>query len=153
MLIVFFFDYEGVVYHTFVPRGHTVNKEYYLEVLKSLREAASKKGLIHGGKEWMLHHDNAPAHASLIREILAKNETTVVPQPPYSLDIAPADLFLFPKLKSTLKGRRFESIEEIEENSLTELRPIPHGETSIFSTHESGFFFLTASRKLFSTSQ
>jgi transposase len=74
----------------------------------------------------MLHHDNLLAHASLlIREFLAKNETTVVPQPSYSPDLAPADFFLFPKLKSTLKGRRFESIEEIEENSLTELRAIP----------------------------
>jgi len=73
----------------------------------------------------MLHHDNALAHASLIiREFLAKNETTVVPQPPYSPDLAPADFFLFPKLKCTLKGRRFESTEEIEENSLTELRAI-----------------------------
>jgi transposase len=52
----------------------------------------------------MLYHDNALAHASLfIREILAKNETTVVPQPPYSPDLASADFFLFPKLKSTLK--------------------------------------------------
>jgi transposase len=77
------------------------------------------------GTKWMLHHDIAPAHASsLIREFLAKNETTVVPQPPYSPDLAPADFFLFPKLKSTLKGQRFDSIEEIEENSLTELRVI-----------------------------
>jgi hypothetical protein len=45
-----------------------------------------------------------------------------VPQPPYSPDLAPADVFLFPKPKSTLKGRRFESTEE---NSLTELRAIP----------------------------
>jgi transposase len=75
-------------------------------------------------KKWMLHHDNAPAHASLlIREFLIKNETTVLPPPPYSPDLAPADFFLFPKLKTTLKGR-FESIEEIEENSLTELRAI-----------------------------
>jgi transposase len=57
------------------------------------------------GKKWMLHHDNAPAHASLlIREFLFKNETTVVLQPPYSSDLASADLFLFPKLISTLKG-------------------------------------------------
>jgi transposase len=65
----------------------------------------------------MLHHDIAPAHASLlICEFLAKNETAVVPQPRYSPDFAPTD-FPFPKLKSTLKGRRFESIEETEGNS------------------------------------
>jgi transposase len=74
----------------------------------------------------MLHHANAPARASwLIRAFLAKNETTAGGQPRYSPDLAPADCFLFPKLKSTLKGRRFESTEETEENSLTELRAIP----------------------------
>jgi len=74
----------------------------------------------------MLHHDNAPAHALLlIHEFLAKQETIVVPQPPYSPDLASADFFLFPKLKSTLKGRRFQMIEEIKENSLQDLRAIP----------------------------
>jgi len=74
-------------------------------------------------KTWMLHHDNAPAHASLlIREFLTKQETIVVPQPPpYSPDLAPADFFLFPKLKSTLKGCRFQTIDEIKENSLQDL--------------------------------
>jgi transposase len=61
----------------------------------------------------MLHHDNAPPHASLlIREFLAKQETIVMPQPSYSPDLAPAEFFLFPKLKSTLKGRRFQMVEE-----------------------------------------
>jgi len=74
----------------------------------------------------MLHHDNAPSHAPLlIREFLAKQETIVVPQPPYSPDLDPADFFLFPKLKSTLKGRRFQTVEEIKENSLHDLRAIP----------------------------
>ena len=74
----------------------------------------------------MLHHDNAPAHASLlIREFLTKHETTVVPQPPYSPDLAPADFFLFPQLKSSLKGHRFQTIEEIEENWTRDLRAIP----------------------------
>jgi transposase len=37
--------------------------------------------------------------------------------PPYSPDLAPAVLFLFPKLKTTLKGRRFQTIEKIQENA------------------------------------
>jgi len=74
----------------------------------------------------MLHHDNAPAHASLFtREFFTKHETTVVPQPPYSPDLTPADFFLFPKLKSSLKGRRIQTVEEIEENSIRDLRAIP----------------------------
>jgi len=56
---------------------------------------------------------------------LAKHGTAVIPHPPYSPDLAPLDFFLFPKLKSTLKGKRFESIDEIKTNSVTELKAIP----------------------------
>ena len=75
---------------------------------------------------WMLQHDNAPSHSSfVVRDFLAKHATTVLPQLPYPPDLAPADFFLFPKLKSTLKGRRFESFEAIKTNSLAHLRSIP----------------------------
>jgi len=63
--------------------------------------------------------------ALLIREFLTKHEVTIVPQPPYSPDLAPADFFLFPKLKSSLKDRRFQMVEETEENLLQDLRAIP----------------------------
>jgi transposase len=69
---------------------------------------------------------NAPAHSSfLVRNFLAKNETTVVPQPTYSPYLAPADFFLFPKLKSTLKGRRFDTFDEIQKHSTKDLFAIP----------------------------
>jgi len=95
--------------------------------MKRLREAVRRKRPeAWTNKTWMLHHDNPPAHASLlIREFLAKQDTIVVPQPPYTPDLAPADFFQFSKLKSTLKGRRFQTIEEIKENSLKNLRAIP----------------------------
>ena len=54
-----------------------------------------------------------------------KYEATVVPQPSYSPDLAPADFFFFPKLKPSPKGRRFQAVQEIEENSLRDLRAIP----------------------------
>jgi len=72
-----------------------------------------------------VHHDNAPAHSFLVHNFLAKNKMTVLPQPPYSPDLVPADLFLFPKLKSTLKGRRFDTFDEIQKNSMKELFAIP----------------------------
>jgi len=63
--------------------------------------------------------------ALLICEFLMNHEATVVPQPFYSPDLAPADISLFPKLKSSLKGHRFQTVEEIEENSVRDLRAIP----------------------------
>jgi len=47
-----------------------------------------------------------------------------VPHPPYSPNLAPADFFLFPKFKTTLKGRCFQTTEEIQENSIRKLRAI-----------------------------
>jgi transposase len=67
----------------------------------------------------MLHHDNAPHHAPLlIRSYLAKHQTSIVPHPPYSPDLISSDFFLIPKLKTTFKGRRFQTTEEIQENAI-----------------------------------
>jgi len=95
-----------------VPRGETVNKEFCVNVLKHLRVSVRRKRPeAWTNNTWMLHHDNAPAHASLLFcEFLTKHEMTVVLQPPHSPDFAPVDFFLFPKLKSSLKGRRFRAV-------------------------------------------
>lgn len=130
VLLTVFFDCRGVVHHEFLSQGRTVNKEYYLEVMRRLREAIRKKRPdLWKNNSWLLHHDNAPAHSSLlVRSFLAKNNTVVVPQPPYSPDMAPCDFFLFPKLKRPMKGRRFSSIEEIKAESLRVLKDIPKSE-------------------------
>jgi hypothetical protein len=41
----------------------------------------------------------------------------VIPHPPYSPDLAPCDLFLVPKMKLKLKGRWFDTIDEIQAES------------------------------------
>ena len=127
VLLTVFFDSEGVVHYEFLPQGRTVNKEYYLEVMHRLREAVRKKRPdAWWENQWMLQHYNMPSHSLfLVRDFLAKHATTVLPQPLYSPNLTPADFFLFPKLKSTLKGRRFESIEPIKTNLLAHLRSIP----------------------------
>jgi len=50
-----------------VPRAETVSKEFCLNVLKRLRAAMRRKrSKAWRDNTWMLHHDNAPAHASLL---------------------------------------------------------------------------------------
>jgi hypothetical protein len=41
----------------------------------------------------------------------------VIPHPLYFPDLAPCDFFLFPKMKLKLKGRRFDTAEEIQAES------------------------------------
>ena len=45
--------------------------------------------------------------------------------PPYSPELAPCDFWLFPKLKSALKGQRFADLSDIQRNVKTLLRGIP----------------------------
>ena len=38
VMLLAFFDSEGIVHHKYAPDGQTINKEFYLEVLRRLRE-------------------------------------------------------------------------------------------------------------------
>jgi hypothetical protein len=94
--VVDFLYGKGVVLHEFVPRGQTVKGQFCLEVMKRSKEA-ERRNRPEGwkNKTWMLHHDNARAHTSLlVREFLTKCETTVVPQLPYSPHLTFADFFV-----------------------------------------------------------
>jgi len=126
MMLVVCFDWKGIVHREFVPRGPMVNKQVNQEVLARLRDAVHRKKLeLWENQTWMLHHDNAAAHASLFfRSYLAKHQTSVLPHPPYSPDVTPADFFMFLKLKTTLNGRRFQTIEQIHGNAIRERRAI-----------------------------
>jgi quinol monooxygenase YgiN len=82
--------------HEFVPRGQAVSGQFYFEVMKRLREAEQgKRPEGWRSKTWMLHHNNTPHMSFLVREFLAKHKTTVIPQMPYSPDLAHADFFVF----------------------------------------------------------
>jgi len=57
---------SGIVHKEFVPPGQTANKQFYLEVLKRLRDSVRKKRPeIWSSSDWFLHHNNAPAHTAL----------------------------------------------------------------------------------------
>jgi hypothetical protein len=99
----------------FVPEGQTVNSEFYREVmdrlLKRLQRVRPDKA---ESGTWLLLHDNVPSHnATIVNQFLAKKSLSVLYYPLHSTDLAPADCFLFPKVKSNLKGRRFDTISNI----------------------------------------
>ena len=74
---------------------------------------------------WQLHHDHVPAHAShLVQSFLVKPQITQVTQPLCSPDLALCEFWLFPKLKSPLKGKRFQTMDEIQENMTGHLTAI-----------------------------
>ena len=48
------------------------------------------------------------------QKFLANRNIAALHHPPYSPDLAPADYFLFPKLKFSLNGRHCQTVEEIQ---------------------------------------
>jgi hypothetical protein len=73
-----------------------------------------RKGLNFGFSDWILHHDNAPAHKALpVKQFVAQKLITEIEHPLCSPDLDPNDFCLFSKIKSIIKGRRFQDIEDI----------------------------------------
>ena len=87
----------GIIYMHWVPTGQTVNKEYYVEVLRELRKRFRRKSpaLFKLG-QLQFHQGNSPVHNSiLITDYLTKMGIKTVPKAPYSPDLAPCDFWLF----------------------------------------------------------
>ena len=117
-----FLDSPGMVDMHWVPTGQTVNKEYYVKVLRGFRKRFRRKrpALFKSG-QWHFHLDNTPVHDSiLVIDYLTKMGIKTVPQPPYSTDVAPCDFWLFPKLR----GCRYETIEGMKETMTKIIYPL-----------------------------
>ena len=72
---------------------------------------------------WFLLHDSAPAHRPvLVKDISSKSNVTTLEHTPYSPDLAAADFYLFPRLKSALKGLCFCDATDIIKNATEELK-------------------------------
>ena len=92
-----FFDSTGMIYMHWVPTGLTVNKEYYVEVLRGFRKRfCRKRPALFKSDQWHFYQDNAPVHNSiLVTDYLTKMSIKTVPPPPYSPDLVPCDFWLF----------------------------------------------------------
>jgi len=121
-------DGERPLIEEFVPPGLTVNHAFYKDVLERLRKRVQRVRM-DIADDWVLHHDNAPAHTALsIREFLAKTNIPVLPHSPYSPDLARCDFYLFPKLKLKLKDHHFGTMENIQKTVTDELHTLPEND-------------------------
>jgi len=109
-----FWDAEGIVLVDYLEHGSTITGPYYADLIgkvpATLKEKRRRK-FRHGV---LFHQDNAPAHTS--SEALAAIRNAgfeLLRHPSYSLDLAPSDFYLFPKLKEFMKGRRFADDEDV----------------------------------------
>jgi histone-lysine N-methyltransferase SETMAR len=79
-----------IVHFEFLEQGRTVNQNFYLEILARLREAVCRRRPELWSDAWILHQDNALAHAAFaLLEFLDKNSIMKLNHPPHSPDLAP----------------------------------------------------------------
>jgi histone-lysine N-methyltransferase SETMAR len=114
--LIVVFDIGGVIHKELISQGTTVNSHCYLGVMQRLYKGTcrERRDLL-DTKSWLLLHDNAPSHCALnVKHLLAKEAITAIEHPTYLHDLAPADYFLFPRIKRALKGQRFDVIKAIQ---------------------------------------
>ena len=66
----------------------------------------------------------SPSCITSCAEFFGKTPNHPSDSDPYSTDLVPCDLQLFPKLKSLLKGKRFQTVEKIQKNTMGQLMAI-----------------------------
>jgi len=103
-----FWDQDGILLIDYLPKGQTINAEYYSSLLVQLKDILKEKHRGKFTKEVLFLHDKDPAHRALAtQKKLAYLGFQFLDHPPYSQDLAPSDYHLFPGLKKQLKGRHF----------------------------------------------
>ena len=127
-----FFDFQGVIYCEFLEKNATIDSDCYIQTLCRLKEQIRRKRPFlwqkdpEGNRSFLLHQDNVPVHTSVLT--LAKFGEwgiNLLAHPPYSLDLAPCDFHLFPKLKEQLRGRRFRNVEAVQAETRRILAAFP----------------------------
>jgi transposase len=94
-----------------------MNAAAYQETLERLKEAIQHKrpGLLTKGLRVLRLHDDARPHSAAATVNLLKSwGWEILPHPPYSPDLAPSDFHLFLKMKKQLRGQRFHSNEDVQ---------------------------------------
>ena len=65
MMLIVFFDSQGIVHKEFVQKGCTVNAEYYKGMLDRLISRIRRvRPALYRTRDFFLLHDNAPAHSA-----------------------------------------------------------------------------------------
>ena len=69
-----------MVHHEVLILCCTVNRKYYLEVMRRLSKAIREKYIeLWKNQSWILHYDNAPVHQSIfVRKVSGKNQRPII---------------------------------------------------------------------------
>jgi len=104
----FFWAQDGILLINYLPKGQTINTEYYSSLLVQLKDILKEKRRGKVTKGVLFLHDNASAHRTLAtQKKLGYLGFHCLDHAPYFPDLAPSDYHLFPGLKKTIERLPF----------------------------------------------
>ncbi|CAF1662350.1 unnamed protein product, partial [Adineta ricciae] len=106
-LFSIFFKSNGPVLIHHIPKGQTVNRHYYMNnCLQPLVDEMKCQRPLCGTRGIIIHHDNGSPHVHTdVINYLESQGIIIMPHPPYSLDLAPCDFWLFDLIKENLNDQ------------------------------------------------
>ena len=113
MMMILFWDKDGVLLTEYLPRGTTINGPFYPPIIERLRSVIVEKrrGKVSHGV--LLLHDNAPIDKCKIVEAAIRQVGFIeLNHSGYSPDIASSDYHRFSKLRKFLRGKNLSSNDE-----------------------------------------
>jgi len=115
VMVIAFFDNRGLIYTHYVPKGKTINANYYIDVLRTFQQHLRHKRPTMLENGWFLHHDNARPHTAMATvDYMCQKGIKTIDHPPYSPDLAPCDFFLFPKVKTDMAGTVCATLSDVK---------------------------------------
>jgi len=107
-------DQDGILLINYIPKGHSINAEYYSFLLVHLKDVLKEKRCGNVTKVVLFVDDKAQDHRALAtQKKLPYRGFQFLNHPSYSTDLAPSGYHLFPGLEKNLKGHHFSSDVEV----------------------------------------
>ena len=115
IMICVWWNFEGILHFELVPNGRAINAEVYCEQFDRVYDALVEK---YPSLVRRKHAYNAKPHTAkkTNNKFEKLDSVEVLPHPAYSPDVAPSDYGLFRSMQHFMKGRRFESFDEVKES-------------------------------------
>ncbi|UYV74512.1 hypothetical protein LAZ67_11003744 [Cordylochernes scorpioides] len=116
VLLTIFWNVDGPICLDFLSSRQRMNSDLYCDILvNKLKPGIRNKRRRKLSKAVLFLHDNARPHTSCKTvSTIIKLGFEVLEHPAYIPDLAPSDYFLFGLLKKELKGKRFDSDEDVQ---------------------------------------
>ncbi|KAL7633988.1 UNVERIFIED_CONTAM: hypothetical protein RMT77_015949 [Armadillidium vulgare] len=126
LMLICFFNAEGILHVEYVQEVSNINENLYINCFTQLKKSLKEKWK---DQPLLLHYDSPTDFTTLsMKEFFNKNKIELIDHNCYSPDLTACDFFLFPKLKTLLKDRKYQNADEIHKESLEILRSISKSE-------------------------